>query len=190
MKLTNEVYDDEGSTLSADAVPFHPYYEPVNIVIYNDGVPSMMLTSEQDRFDLLHGIEDQALDDQFPPDAEDAFELEAAEAFVMEMANLAILEELEEKSRRTFCHLQKRWEVRRAAGPTGRPRPAMHLIVPVHHSTVKKSTQQFAIVHHTHHRLMTHEKTLATKSAQRIDPRVTKSTVMYKRPIQQPRKNS
>lgn len=192
MNLSNEFCDDEGSTLSADAAPFHPMYEPMNIAIYNDGVPSMTLTTEKDRHDLLYGIEDQALDEQFPPDAEDAYELEAAEAFVMEMVNLAMLEEREERARNTFFHIQKRWEVRRAAGPSGRPRPAMNLIVPVNHSSKHPAINIKALVPHAHHyRALANDRTQGVKmTQQRIEPRLTRTMAMPQRPIQQPRKNS
>lgn len=193
MKLPTELYDDEGSTLSADAPAFYPMmYEPVNIAIYNDGVPSMILSTEKDRYDILHGIEDQALDQHFPPDAVEAAELEAAEAFVVEMANLAMLEEREERARNSFVHIQKRWEVRRAAGPSGRPRPPMNLIVPANHAPKKNPTNNSkALVPCTHHRMMVQERSHEVKMSQRIEPRLTKTTSMtHRQPIQQPRKNS
>jgi hypothetical protein len=191
MKLSESAQyrDDEGSTLSADAAPFHPYYEPVNLCIYNGGVPSLVFTSEKDRWDILHGIQDQTLDEQFPPDAEEAFELEAAEAFVMEMVHLAILEEREEKARFTLGQFQKRWEVRRAMGPTGRPRPAMHLIEPACH-TNKNHRQTKALVTYSHHHGNHNERRRieAMKTSQRMEPRLTKC-VMPPRPIVQPRKH-
>jgi hypothetical protein len=191
MNLPNEFQDDEGSTLSADASPFHPKYEPVEIAIFNDGVPSMMMPTEQDRYDILHGIEDQALDEEFPPDAGDAAELEAAEAFVIEMATLAMLEEREERARHGFYHFKKRWEVRRAAGPSGRPRPAMNLIVPVDHATKNATVHIKTLVPYSHHRGVAHERTLEIKMSQRIEPRQTKMTAMSNRQtIQQPRKHS
>ena len=156
MKLPSDMCpsDEEGSTLSAEASPFHPKasVEPM-IAIYNDGVPTM--TCESNRSDILHGIEDQALDEHFPPDAEEAYELEAAEAFVCEMANLAMLEEREERYRENFSCFQKRWEVRRAEGPSGRPKPAMHLIVPVVHQA--KLSKNRSLVPHSRaqsHRMM------------------------------------
>jgi hypothetical protein len=90
--------------------------------IYNNGVPSLVLTTEQDIYDILHGIEDPM--ECFPPDAQDAAELEACEAFVETMAVLAMLEEAEEKARHHFSHIRKRWEVRRQRGLVGRPKPA------------------------------------------------------------------
>jgi hypothetical protein len=189
MKLSESAQyrDDEGSTLSADAAPFHPYYEPVNLCIYNGGVPALVFTSEKDRWDILHGIQDQTLDEQFPPDAEEAFELEAAEAFVMEMVNLAILEEREEQARATFGQFQKRWEVRRAMGPTGRPRPAMHSIEPACHTANKNHRQTKALVTYSHQH--NKERRLEVmKLSQRIEPRLTKCE-MPPRPILQPRKH-
>jgi hypothetical protein len=104
------------SLLSPNAAAFHPFYEPVNVAIYNDGVPSMTLVSEEEVCEILHGIQDEALDEGFPPTAADAAELEAVAAFVECMAMLAYMEEREEEARLTFCHIKKRWEVRRSEG--------------------------------------------------------------------------
>lgn len=200
MNLPPNYNDDEESTfstLSANAHPFHPtetcvdmhMHEPINIAIYNDGVPSMTLSSEKDRFDILHGIEDQALDDEFPPDAGEAAELEAAEAFVIEMVNLAILEEREERARSGFVHIQKRWEVRRAAGPSGRPRPAMNLIVPANHAPKHSNVKSLVPFSHQSQRTVVHEARMRNES-QRIEPRHTKNSSMNHRPIIQPRKQN
>lgn len=186
-------YNQNESKLSVDAAPFHPFglwRDPVNICIYNDGEPTMTLVTEKDRYDILQGINDEALDDVFPPDAEEAFELETTEAFVREMATLAMLEEREEQARRTFLHYEKRWEVRRAAGPSGRPRPAMHLILPVVHNVkiYRPDTTALAFHHITGRRFV--EQYERSKLEKRVCSRRTKATSAPPRPIVQPRKNS
>jgi hypothetical protein len=191
----DEMFDRQsppGSVLSADAAPFHPTYEPVNIAIYNDGVPELVLTCEKDRAEILHGIQDEAIDEGFHLDAFDAAELEATEAFVWEMANLALMEEREEQARHSFNHIKKRWEARRAAGPSGRPRPAMNLIIPTEH-VAKRPSKCNSIVSYGHaHRMLVQEdkmRTMEIKNSTRIEPRVPKTNIMKPRhPIQQPRK--
>jgi hypothetical protein len=182
----------KGSVLSVNAAPFHPTgfrYDPVEICIYNDGEPTMTLASEKDRYDILHGISDDALDQVFPPDAEEANELETTESFVKEMAMLAMLEEREEHARRTLCHLEKRWEVRRAAGPSGRPRPAMHLIVPVDHSVkVRRPMTTTVALHKVCQRSI--DRYERAKMTKRIDHRRIKAKAAPLRPIHQPRKSS
>ena len=61
--------------LSPSASPFKPTYGvDIDIAIYNDGVPSMILISEEDVHNVLQGIEDPL--ESFPPDAQDAAELD------------------------------------------------------------------------------------------------------------------
>jgi hypothetical protein len=186
------ISSNEKSCLSVDAAPFYPSgfcSEPVNIMVYNDGQPSMTCGSEKDLNDLLRGIDDEALDECFPPDAEEAYELESAEVFVKEMATLAMLEEREERARRTMSHLEKRWEVRRAAGLAGRPRPAMHAIEPVHHNVkIHPSKVTTLSFHRMDRRSLSRLERLkcATKC---IQPRAKVATAPI-RPIVQPRKNS
>ena len=120
---------DDHPHLSPFANPYSP--ETIDIAIYNDGVPSMMLTSEADIYDVLRGIEDPL--QSFPLDARDAAELDEADEFVEAMALLAFMEEREESCRSHFTHLKKRWEARRARGLVGRPRPPKHMIDPVQH---------------------------------------------------------
>jgi hypothetical protein len=150
----------------------------------------MTLRTEKDRYDILQGIDDEALDEVFPPDAEEAFELETTEAFVREMATLAMMEEREELARRSFRNYEKRWEVRRAAGPSGRPRPAMHLILPVvHNAKVHRPDTTALAFHHMSGRrfLKPHER---SKLEKRAYSRRTQMTVPPPRPIVQPRKHS
>ena len=119
--------------LSPTAAPFHPTYEPVNLVIFNDGVPSMTFSSEMGRSEALHGIDDVAIDESFPPTAQDAYEMEAAEHYCAMLADLYLLEQREERAR-NFAYLPARWEARRQMGLQGRPRPPMKRIAPVVHS--------------------------------------------------------
>jgi hypothetical protein len=178
------------SILSANAAAFHPTFEPVNIAIFNDGIPSMTLVSEEEVCEILHGIQDDALDEGFPPTAADAAELEAVAAFVECMAMLAYLEEREERARLTFCHIKKRWEVRRSEGLVGRPRPAKHTVEEVKHLP-RPSVHTMAIVPNTHRHTevkMRHQE-LASR---RTEPRNAKHIAGARRsiPIVQPRKNS
>jgi len=176
--------EEKTMELSPNAAPFQP---AIDIAIYNNGVPSMMLVSEADIYDLLHGIEDPF--ECFPPVATDAAELEAVDAFVEAMATLALMEEREEKARNGFAYFKKRWEARRAAGLTGRPRPAKHLVEPVPHlsksasphddvrSLVRSYVQQRAVQYDAPHNKQ---------------PRFAKpvSNAHGKHPIQQPRKQN
>jgi len=137
--------------LNADAPPFHPIYEPVHLAIYNDGVPALTFTTEEDRYRILHGIQDEALDEGFPPDANDAAELDAAEAFVETMAVLALMEEREEMARSDFNHIKKRWEARRAEGLKGRPHKSKGVVDPARHDNRSHvAVNVRAIVPHSH----------------------------------------
>lgn len=187
------LYYQPESKLSVDATPFRPaglWCDPVNICIYNDGEPTLTLVTEKDRSDILHGIDDEALDQFFPPDAEDAFEWETTEAFVHEMATLAMLEEREEQARSTFRYYEKRWEVRRAAGPSGRPRPAMNLILPeAHHAKINRPGTTALSFHQISGR-RSGEQYERSKVEKRLCSRRMKTSAPPPRPIVQPRKNS
>jgi hypothetical protein len=168
-------------------------FEPINVAIYNDGVPSMTLVSEEEISEILHGIQDEALDEGFPPTAEEAYEMEAAVTFVEFMSWLAHLEEREEQARTSFNHVQKRWEARRSEGLIGRPRPAKAFgeqqIRRQHH--LPKSINCQALVTHTHRHMefkMRHQDT----ARHREQPRVKKmqNSHMYRPPIIQPRKQN
>lgn len=186
---------EDGSTFSslrADAPPFYGQsYEPINIAIYNDGVPSMAVSGEHGLSDVLHGIEDPI--DCYPPDAEEAFELEMAEHFVNEMVNLSFLEEREMKARNGFTHLKKRWEIRRATGPSGRPKKAMHLIVPVEHVAKRPVTlvQDLVVSSRHNHRQHTEQRMRADDIKHGTEPRSMKKTATkHTQQIQQPRKQN
>ncbi|GAX10841.1 hypothetical protein FisN_31Hh048 [Fistulifera solaris] len=154
--------------------------------IYNNGVPSLVLTTEQDIYDILHGIEDPL--ECFPPDAQEAAELEACEAFVETMAMLALLEEAEEQARHHFGHIRKRWEVRRQRGLIGRPKPAQHSvrIKPHQHHLARYAVQERSLIKTSPaywHKNMTFAPLPVKPTTARLPP-------VIHRPIQQPRKHS
>lgn len=191
------MHDDKmGSRrLSADAPPFFPQYESDReFLIYNDGVPSMILPTESDLCRILHGIQDEALDEGYPPDANDAAELDLVEEFVEVMAHLAFLEEIELHSRQDFCHIKKRWEARRAEGLKGRPRPAKHYVHASSHSQgmhLKWNTACRAIVAHSHHQQAIMADKMRQREMTRRDPVLKKkmpAAMSRPAPIQQPRK--
>lgn len=99
-------------------------------IVFNDGVPSSMLSEH----DIVQGYTGEALDENFPPSAQDAAELEAVEMFVDIMATLSMMEEDEERARSSFCHIKKRWEARRMDGLVHKPRPARHSVDAVDHN--------------------------------------------------------
>ena len=122
--------------LSPDAPSFYPAasFEHGDFAyVYNDGVPGYTLTCEHDVAEVLHGIQDKAIDENFPPTAEEAAEMEAVQAFVEMMATLAFMEEREEESRFHFGSFEKRWEARRAEGLVGKPHPPKGLVQPKDH---------------------------------------------------------
>jgi hypothetical protein len=184
------------SVLSPLAPPFHPMFEPINIAIYNDGIPSMCVIGTKAELEILHGIPDDAIDEQFPPTAEDAAEIEATERFVEIMASLALLEEMEEKARMSFCHIKKRWEARRAEGLHGKPRPPRREVSPVDHSNtgMRKQMRDTSIVpfKHAHYFLLLtalEQRERAKMAARRSSSQPGMKAAHGHKPIQQPRKN-
>ncbi|GKZ01418.1 hypothetical protein MPSEU_001092600 [Mayamaea pseudoterrestris] len=114
-------------SLRFDAAPFYPTGSTSGIMsslpsssyefaIYNEGKPCMMATSEADVNNILHGIQDDALDEGFPPDARDAAELEDVDAYNEMQALLDLMEERDEEARERYSHVGKRWESRRQQG--------------------------------------------------------------------------
>jgi hypothetical protein len=178
-----------GSPLSASARPFHPYcfYEPVTVAIYNEGVPTMAPVAVSQ---TLHGIQDEALDEAFPPDAQEAAELEAVEIFVEMMAQLSLLEDLEERARLDFSHIKKRWEARRKEGLKTRPRSPKHMVDRNEHKTQTKSSfssQCRSLVPYSHHHKSLHPQ--ATRRNDAVAKKLPVNTPATQRPtIQQPRK--
>jgi hypothetical protein len=176
--------------LSAHARPFHPSYEPANFCIFNDGIPSLVMTSEHDVLEILHGIQDSAIDENFPPTAEDAAELEAVQAFVEMMATLAFLEEHEEKARFSFDHFEKRWETRRSQGLLGRPNAARGTVQPADHRprpcTLSKALAKAGTAH-GHPSIVTTAKYLTKYNSSKLQKLPIRRN---SRPIQQPRKQN
>lgn len=126
--------------LSVTAKPFHPVHgTEMNAIIYNDGIPSCSFQGSPSEF--LHSITDEAIDEAFPPSAEEAAELEVVEMFVEMMANLAHLEEREEMTRFSEDHtgLGKRWIARREL--KCKPRPAKNSVKPVIHGQHRPSQE-------------------------------------------------
>lgn len=176
------------SVLSPLAPPFYPmaYYEPVSLFIYNDGMPTLVV-HEGEETKLLHGISDEALDEAFPPDAEDAAEMEEVENFVNLMATLSLLEEHEEAARTIHAGLKKRWEARREL--LGRPRPPMHLVHSVTHGDHRLAESRELVIFDQAHKLVEH-RMRARESSRSFKPNALKNPGFGNRvkPIQQPRK--
>lgn len=140
--------------LSPSARPFHPksmWKYPI-FGIFAGGQPVLVPVKESG---VIRGISDEALDEHFPPSAQEAAEMEAADQFVRVLANLSLLEDREEKNRSGLNHFPKRWEARRLQGLVGRPKPAKttpsnseltqainHLVVPNETSLVPRDRQE------------------------------------------------
>ena len=110
--------------LSPLAAPFHPRGrgEEEFGFVYNNGMPCASFVSGE--HEVLNNINEECLDDAFPPDASEAAELDAVQDFVGVMAYLGLCEEQEERSRRDYSFARgKRWAVRREGGLQGRPHP-------------------------------------------------------------------
>jgi hypothetical protein len=186
-----------GSKLSPYASPFHPMNEPAHLCIFNDGIPSLMMPAH----DAAQGISDEALDEAFPPDAQEAAELEAVQQFVEMLATLSLLEEREEAARLNFTGVKKRWESRRAEGLVGRPHSATHLVEPKAHvphtlpAVTKSINSCTAIMTHgqAHKMHMKETKMMQVKEvSRRAEPRPSKMNTAgnQRLPIQQPRKQN
>jgi hypothetical protein len=199
---------DNHMKLSPFAKEFQPTMEDpavtvtgddIHLCIFNDGVPSLVMASESDVTNLLHGISDNAIDENFPPTAQEAAELEDVEAFVEMMASFADQEAREERARVSFDHVKKRWETRRADGLIGRPRPAKHSVEPVNHNQPKLSSSNELVKSsevHSQRMLLKHQK-LHQKDLEfrnkHMDMGANKKGASslgghQRRPIQQPRK--
>jgi hypothetical protein len=185
-KMTPHAFGTSG--LSPDARPFHPCsleHEDFAYV-YNNGVPSLVLTSERDVAEVLYGIQDNAIDENFPPTAEEAAEMEAVQAFVDLMATLSFLEEQEEKSRINFESFEKRWECRRAEGLTGKPNPAKGLVQAKNHTprqaqNIKTLVKKLVIPYSS-------KDTMTKKPNKLAAGKKPKHVSGVRSPIQQPRK--
>jgi len=98
--------------------------KPLEFAIFNNGVPSSIFYGEHPEHDVVQHIPDEAIEELFPPSADEAAEIEAAEAFVETMAWLSYLDEEDEAARFSFAGIKKRWEARREDGLVGKPHPA------------------------------------------------------------------
>eukprot|EP00429_Kryptoperidinium_foliaceum_P004743 CAMPEP_0176010740 /NCGR_PEP_ID=MMETSP0120_2-20121206/4928_1 /TAXON_ID=160619 /ORGANISM="Kryptoperidinium foliaceum, Strain CCMP 1326" /LENGTH=181 /DNA_ID=CAMNT_0017343589 /DNA_START=9 /DNA_END=554 /DNA_ORIENTATION=- len=178
------------SVLSPLAQPFHPVMgEYVQPTIYNNGIPSMTVTSSEHEF--LSSITDDVLDDAFPPTAEEAAELEETEFFVTLMANLAMLEEKEETARSLHDGLKKRWQARR--GLAGKPRAPLHSVKKVHHGTPSLIDSHDLVVIdpiplRVENRMRAKEQSFLV-NPNKMNKKIG-AKLSQKKPIQQPRKNS
>jgi len=188
--------------LSVTAKPFHPTHgTEVNSVIYNDGIPSFTFHGSDSEF--LHSITDEAIDEAFPPTAQEAAELEAVEIFVEMMATLSRLEEREEKTRLSEDHDglgKKRWAARREL--KGKPRPAKHSVSKSMHGRrprkEEKATDLIAFDESSSNGAL-RELRMRQREMSRMEKLVTSNNHnskmnnnphQKKKPIQQPRKFS
>jgi hypothetical protein len=184
--------------LSVTAKPFHPVHGmEMDTVICNDGIPACYIQESESEF--LHSISDEAIDEAFPPSAEEAAELEAVEIFVEMMATLAHLEEREEVTRFSEDHkgLGKRWVARREL--QNKPRPAKHTVEKVLHvkrPTIEKATELVPFdIEKSHavlkeHRMRQRE---IERMARMTTPHLSKKETnrhRHQMPIQQPRKQN
>lgn len=186
--------------LSPLAPAFKPSmgFDEYDLCIYNNGVPAMYPADLHSESEILEGIGDDALDDYFPPTAEEAAEIEAAEAFVFTMARLDLLEEREEHARADIgSMLPKRWEARREQGLVGKPRPAVERSSSSEGRNThanKFGTDETRLVPHEHRRkdlalaeYVSREQ--ARAELQRLPTKMPKQKrAHYRMPIQQPNK--
>lgn len=184
--------------LSVTAKPFHPVHgTEVNAIIYNDGIPALSFQGSDSEF--LHSITDEAIDEAFPPNAQEAAELEAVEIFVEMMANLAHLEEREEMTRFSDEHtgLGKRWVARREL--KNKPRPPKHLVKLVVHGQKPHATKTDDLVifdpeqNHAslkEHRMIQRETERMARLTTPHRNKVATNRHKKQMPIQQPRKQN
>ncbi|KAL7541576.1 hypothetical protein ACHAXR_011917, partial [Thalassiosira sp. AJA248-18] len=133
--------------LSASAQPF----QPLEFAIFNNGVPSSVFYGIHPEHDVVQHIPDDAIEEIFPPSAEDIAELEAAEDHVEVMAWLSYLDECDEAARTSFAGYQKRWAARRQDGLIGKPHPPRKDRRSRHHleddgSSLSSAGEQLSIV--------------------------------------------
>lgn len=185
------------SVLSPLAKPFEPVYE---FAIFNDGIPSSVYYGSHPEHEVLLHIEDDAIDETFPPSASDVAEIEAAEAYVDLMAWLAFLDECEESARSTFAGYKKRWESRRAAGLVGKPHTARALrndalatviakAAAAHAGSVNVKETALIVPKAYEVRPMTNYKQ-GKAEFQKVNPKSIKVVHGHGNPIQQPRKHN
>lgn len=108
--------------------PSAPPFEPIEFAIFNDGVPGSVFFGVHPEHEIVQHIPDEAIEEIFPPSAEDVAELEAAEDWVETLAWLAYLDECDEAARFSMAGFGKRWAARRKAGLIGKPHPARSVV--------------------------------------------------------------
>uniref|UniRef100_A0A6U3S1N0 Uncharacterized protein n=2 Tax=Ditylum brightwellii TaxID=49249 RepID=A0A6U3S1N0_9STRA len=186
------------SLLSPLASPFTPtprYAEASpEFVIFADGKPSLVCAGDHPEHEILQGIDDSAIDEMFPPTAEEAAEIEAVEFFVTTLAEISLLEDREERARTAFSHIKKRWEARRGAGLRGKPYPARSNPDQFKSAGLAKSKETSLISTEHYPRafaLPDVESRLRCKDAKRreISQKINKNQHRQLMPIQQPRKH-
>lgn len=182
------------SPLAPAFTPSMEAFDAYGVCICNDGVPSLSPANVHEEASILSGIDDDALDEYYPPTAQEAAEIEAAELFVFTMACLDLLEEQEEHARADIgTMLPKRWAARR--GLSGKPRPARSdsQDKDVHHALQKPVDETRLVPHqHRHRNLMLTESRERTKAElNRMPTKIPKQKrAHYRMPIQQPSKFS
>jgi hypothetical protein len=149
------------SILSPLASPFQPSLSMMAIddygAIYSDGVPTAIAVGGE--YEILHNIQDEAIDEAFPPSAEEAAELEAVENFIDILATLSLLEEREEAARESFVGVHKRWSARRKDGLINHPRSPKHIVRHVDHGKLSNPIKATDLVPYDH---MAHSMAMAS----------------------------
>lgn len=184
------------SQLRFEAPPFQPMMmcdqQPFEIAIFNEGMPSMTLPGEIEVYQIL--IQDEALEEGFPPDAQEAAELEDVERYNELQALLILMEERDEEARSGFTHIQRRWEVRRQEG-LGKKKPmdvASDKLHAMNHSNRAHHVTSQALISRPHHSHFKMDHSQRIKSMK--DPSMTMNKSMNNHTrmvlIQQPRKQN
>jgi hypothetical protein len=115
------------SLLSPLAAPFYPKTTGLEFsTIYYNGEPAGIFSGSHIEHEVIKNIPDEAIDELFPPNAEDAAELDDTDEFIKTLVDISFLEDLEEKARSSFSHIKKRWESRREEGLKGKPHRLTH----------------------------------------------------------------
>jgi len=168
-------------------------FQPIEFAIFNEGVPSSVFYGAHPEHDIVSHIADEAIDETFPPSAEDVAEMEAAEEFVEFMAWLAFLDEHEEQARASFAGFKKRWESRRTAGLVGKPKSVRPEVAP-YLQTAGASVKETDLVPYVPRVYEGTNFKAKNKMMQRLQhqavPKNVKGLHGYAPPIQQPRKHN
>lgn len=211
--------EKEDSSLSATAKPFFPSEPSPFGAIFNNGVPCLTPATKKDCSDIIRGISDDAIDENFPPDATEAAELEETEKFTSELAHLSLLEDREvrhsvsivahhsltlvlinpfqERSRKNpFAEMEKRWESRRSEGLRSHLRsrsPHLHMVIAPEHHLPKKPTDVTSLLpanSNLYHRNPREYSKAHTEQKGMTKHMASSKPIRYRKPIQQPRKQN